>query len=86
MADEVNLQWKATRTRLEASDRTRLLWGRPLLVGSTKRIECWRVGASVVVFLIYKRGFDAYTSHQSPGEIDKILPWLLEQDAMEGRK
>jgi len=42
--------------------------------------ECWLVGQLPVIFLVYEMGgFDVFTSHQAPGEIDKIIPWLTEQ-------
>jgi len=71
-----NTQWEKMVGLLSKRDNTRCLWhieGR----NTQFEVEGWNIGPLVVVFVIYKTGgFDLYTPHQAPREIDELLPWL----------
>lgn len=73
-----NEQWENMQKLLFESD-ARCLWQQDVRTGAIT-IECWLVSNITVIFTNYHQGgFDVYTPHQSPREIDQIIPWLLEE-------
>jgi hypothetical protein len=63
---------------LDNSDRARCI-SQTKIRATGNRIEVWIVGSIPVMFQIYENhgGFDVFTPHQAPREVDKILPWIL---------